>query len=286
VSRRNHLGTLPMALALSLLSASHFLPSSRLGASPFHPALFAPSTMSQAEADPGNSWDSMIQMGNVRYQDGDFAGALEAYESVFQAGFESADLHYNLGNAYFKTGNLGRSILGYERALRLRPKDPDARANLELARSLTADEVEPLPRFWVLSVASWWTNLLPHGGLFLIVVLLYLLGATGLCTRILSRHPGVARTGSWILVGSAGGFLLFGSTILVREGVLGGTDWGVILVEEVAVQSAPSDEDNLTLFRVHEGTKVRLDQRTDLWSEIVLEDGKVGWIPSDVFEII
>jgi len=242
--------------------------------------------MGQGEAGPGDSWDSMIQMGNVRYQEGDFTGALEAYESVFQAGLENADLHYNLGNVYFKTGNLGRSILGYERALRLRPHDPDTRANLELARSLTADEIEPLPRFWVLSVTSWWANLLPRGALILTVVLTYVLGAAGLCARVLSRRPGPARIGSWVLVGSAIGFLLFGSTLLSREGVLGGRDWGVILVEEVAVQSAPSDEDNLTLFRVHEGTKVRLDQRTGLWSEIVLEDGKVGWIPSNVFEII
>ena len=58
------------------------------------------------------------------------------------------------------------------------------------------------------------------------------------------------------------------------------------MLQEVAVQSAPSDEGDLTLFQAHEGTTVRLDQRTEEWSEIVLEDGRVGWVPSGTMEII
>jgi SH3-like domain-containing protein len=96
----------------------------------------------------------------------------------------------------------------------------------------------------------------------------------------------LAGVGSWILLGGGIGLLLLGSTLLAREGHLGSADWAIILTEEVAVQSAPSDGDDLTLFRVHEGTKVRVDQKTESWSEIVLEDGKVGWVPSDVFEEI
>jgi tetratricopeptide (TPR) repeat protein len=230
--------------------------------------------------------EGTFQQANQRYQADDFAGALEAYEAILGSGFTSADLFYNLGNAYFKTGNLGRSILNYERALRLRPRDPDAQANLELARSLTADDIEPLPRFWVFSAIGWWVELLPRGGLLITVVLMYLLAAAGLCIRILSRQPKATRTGLGLAAGAGLGLLLFGLTLLAREGALGGAEWGIILEEEVAVQSAPSEEDDLTLFRVHEGTKARLDQRTDLWSEIVLEDGKVGWVPSEVLETI
>jgi len=235
---------------------------------------------------PAQGQDEIYQQGNQLYQEGDFAGALDAYQAVLRAGFESADLYYNLGNAFFQTGELGRSILYYERALRLRPQDQDAQANLELARSLTADEIEPLPRFWVLSVMTWWINLFPRRGLSLLVVLAYLLGAGGLGIRILSQRPGWARAGMWLAAGSGLALLFFGSTMLAREGVLGGTQWGIILMEEVAVQSAPSSEDDLTLFHVHEGTKVRLDQITDVWTEVVLEDGRVGWVPSQVLEPI
>ncbi|MCJ7627086.1 MAG: tetratricopeptide repeat protein [Longimicrobiales bacterium] len=242
-----------------------------------HWAVFPPGAQGQ---------EDFFQRGNQLYQEGDFSGALASYQTILQSGIESPDLFYNLGNAYFKTGDLGRSILNYEKALRLRPRDPDTRANLELARSITADEIEPLPRFWVLSAVAWWVEFFPRRGLALTVALAYLLGTVGLCVRILSQGPGPRRIGAWVAVGGGLGLLLFGTTLLAREGALGGADWGIILVEEVAVQSAPSEEDDLTLFHVHEGTKVRLDKATDLWSEIVLEDGRVGWIPSSVFEAI
>jgi len=240
----------------------------------------------QESRESGGSWEGLMATGNARFQENNFTGALEAYETVLEAGLESPDLHYNLGNAYFKTGDLGRSILSYERALRLDPGDPDIRANLDLARSLTADEIQPLPLFWVLSVLSWWTNLLPQSVLLLTVALTYALGAAGLCARILSRSVTSARIGAWLLVGSGACLLIFGSTLLGREGFFGRADWGVVMAEEVSVRSAPAAEDDLTLFRVHEGTKVRLDQQTELWSEVVLEDGRVGWVPSEVLEII
>jgi tetratricopeptide (TPR) repeat protein len=230
--------------------------------------------------------EELIQEGNLRYQNEDYQGALEAYKSVLEAGYEGGDLYYNLGNAYFKTGDLGHSILNYERALRLLPRNPDVRANLELARSLTADEIEPLPRFWVFGVISWWVSLIPRGILILIVVACYLAVFGSLLVRILARQPGPGRAAVWVLVGAALALVFFGTTLLARERVLGASEWGIIMVEEVPVQSAPSDEDDLTLFRIHEGTKVRLDQRTELWSEVVLEDGKVGWVPSEALEII
>ena len=89
-----------------------------------------------------------------------------------------------------------------------------------------------------------------------------------------------------ILVGYDGSKVAGDALKLARDGIIGGAEWGVILVEQTAVQSAPSPEDDLTLFRIHEGTKVRLDQRTEDWSEVVLEDGRVGWVPSEVLEEI
>lgn len=236
--------------------------------------------LSSAEAE------ALVERGNRLYQDGAFQEALAAYEGVAAAGYQGADLDYNLGNAYFKTGNLGRSILHYERALNRRPGDPDATANLALARSLTADEIEPLQRFWLFSALSWWVSLLPRAVLLGLVVLAYLLLATGLSIRILSRSREAHARIRWIILGALTTLVLLGSTLLARDGLIGGSDWGVILVEEVAVQSAPSPEDDLTLFHIHEGTKVRLDQGTDEWSEVVLEDGRVGWVPSGVLETI
>ena len=78
---------------------------------------------------------------NTLYTQGQYAEAVEAYEAVLQSGLASGNVYFNLGNAYFKAGQVGRAILSYERARRFLPSDPDLAANLGFARSLTGAEV-------------------------------------------------------------------------------------------------------------------------------------------------
>jgi tetratricopeptide (TPR) repeat protein len=224
--------------------------------------------------------------GNRIYQEGDFEGALEAYESILDAGFESGDLHYNTGNAYFKLGHLGRAILHYERARRLLPGDEGVLANLELARTLTVDEVEALPRFWVLSVWDWWIGLLPRSLLLLVVALSYLGGMAGVVALIMRRGTTVAVWGGRLAVLGGVLTLVLGLNLLVRELGLGRAEEAVVLIAEVPVRSAPSEDGDLTVFTVHEGTKVRIDRRSDEWAEVVLADGKVGWLKLEAVETI
>jgi SH3-like domain-containing protein len=79
---------------------------------------------------------------------------------------------------------------------------------------------------------------------------------------------------------------VFGTNLAVRELGLGRPERGIVLADEVAVRSAPSDDDDLVLFEIHEGTRVRIDRRAGEWAEIVLDDGKVGWVPAAAFEEI
>ena len=228
----------------------------------------------------------LLEQGNQLYQQEDFQGAVEAYLAVLAAGWESAPLHYNLGNAYFKTGELGRAILEWERAVALEPGDPDALANLELARSLTADAVEPLPRFWLFEGVAWWVNLLPRGLLRTLVALGWLALAAGVAARVLARGEGARRWGGRAAIAGGVVALVLGINLFVRELGIGQPERAVILADAVPVRSAPADQDDLTLFEIHEGTRVRIDQRAGEWAEIVLDDGKVGWVPSGVFEEI
>lgn len=241
-------------------------------------ALVAPSGLS--------AQDEIFERGNQLYQEGDFPGAVEAYEAVLSAGYESAVLHYNLGNAYFKTGDLGRSILEWERSLVRSPGDPDAGANLELARSLTADAVEPLPQFWLFSAWSWWVRWIPRHVLLVLVGSAWVLLGASAVTRILSRNPDLRWLSGWLAAGGAAVVVVFGTNLLVRELRIGQPDRAVVLATSVQVRAAPAEDDDLTLFEIHEGTRVRVEQRTGDWAEVVLDDGKVGWVPLDVMEVI
>jgi tetratricopeptide (TPR) repeat protein len=237
-------------------------------------------------AAPACAQDELVTRANVAYQEGDWQGAIDAYEAVRSAGFESAGLYYNLGNAYFKAGELGQAILAWERALQRSPGDADTRANLTLARELTADAIEPLPDFWLFSVISWWVDLLPRTLLITVVAVGWLALAGGAVLRILARAPGMGRVGRWLVAAGAVTVLLMGTNLVAREFGVGRAERAIILAETVPVRSAPAEDDDLVLFQVHEGTRVRIEQRTGAWAEVVLDDGKVGWLPLGAMDVI
>ena len=232
------------------------------------------------EIDPGERF----QTGNQLYQAGDFAGALEAYQAILEAGYDSGDLQYNLGNAHFKLGRLGPAILAYERARRAMPRDENVQANLELARSLTADQITPLPEFWLSVVWRVWVDLLPRPWLIALVALGYV-SAMGLLTWRLAT--GMRRRWAMVLTGAlAVATAVLAVNLSVRELGLFRSERGVVMATEAAVQSAPADDPSLRLFTIHEGARVRVDRRSAGWVEIVLEDGQVGWLRAESIEII
>jgi tetratricopeptide (TPR) repeat protein len=237
-------------------------------------------------APESRAQEGFFEDGNRLYQQGDYQTALDNYLRIIDSGLESGALHYNIGNAYFKLGRLGEAILHYERARRLIPGDEDVRANLELARSLTVDEVEPLPRFWLFRAVNSWVRLLPRRWLTLLVGAGYVVAMVGLVVMVLNRGSAAARWARAVAVGSAAVVLIFGINLSVLELGIGQAEEAIIMAEETPVQSAPSDDRALQVFTIHEGTKVRIDQRSEEWVEIVLEDGKVGWVRVEVLEVI
>jgi len=220
--------------------------------------------------------------GNRLYQSEDYAGAIEVYERILEEGYESGVVYYNLGNAYFKLGRLGPAILHYERARRLMPRDGDVRANLDLARSLTTDDITPLPTFLPFAAVRWWVDLLPMTTLRLTVAGAYVMTLAALTVIVVRRDTSLARW-AWRGAIAAGTVeVVLGINLVVREAGIGRPEEAVVLAEAVSVQSAPSDDPELQLFTIHEGTKVRLDRADDRWAEVVLADGRVGWVPVEV----
>lgn len=76
------------------------------------------------------------------YKKGHYQQAIKDYEELLKKG-PSVELYYNLGNSYYRTDNITRAVLNYERALLLAPGDADIRFNLQMARSKTIDKITP-----------------------------------------------------------------------------------------------------------------------------------------------
>ena len=226
------------------------------------------------------------QEGNRLYQEGDYEGALGSYLRLIDAGFEAGEVYYNIGNSYFKLGDVAHSILYFERAKRLLPRDQDVLVNLDLARSLTVDRIEARSRFWLFGLVEWWVRLLPRNILTTVVGAAYLFAMGGGIVVIVRRGLPSAAWGGRVSLVSSGLLLVFGLNLAVRDFDIARAEEAVVIQSLVPVRSAPLDDEALTLFTVHEGTKVRVDRRSEAWAEVVLEDGRVGWVPVDVFETI
>ena len=151
---------------------------------------------------------------------------------------------------------------------------------------MTVDEIEPLPRFWLFSAVQWWVGLLPRTLLIAVVAASYLVGTGVVLLLILKRGAQVAVWGRRIALASGVVFFLFGLNLAVREFELGQAQEAVVLQPQVDVLSAPLDDETLTIFTVHEGTKVRIDRLSEEWAEVALEDGRVGWVPVGALETI
>lgn len=229
--------------------------------------------------------DALWDRANTAYVNGDYRGAIDLYERIREGGMASAKLYYNLGNAYFKEGDLGKSILFYRRALRLVPGNEDVRYNLEVAESRTKDNIERIPEFFL---ATWLRNVRHTMGctswsvlsLLLLAVALALLVVFLLARRVAWRKAGFYGTAvALILCGAATWF-----AVLERRALLQHSE-AVVMVSSTAVKSSP-DHASTDLFMLHEGTVATVADRLGEWSEIVIADGKKGWIESRKIEEI
>lgn len=219
------------------------------------------------------------------YIRGQYQQAIKDYEMLLKQG-ASADLYYNLGNAYYRSENITRAVLNYERALLLSPGDRDIRFNLQIARAKTIDKIVPESEMFfftwyrslvsLMSVDAWaWTALIALA-LLIVLLLVYLFSE-----RIWLRK-----------VGFFGGFVLLilfalsnlfawqqKQDLLFRKGA-------IVISPSVTVKSTPA-KNGTDLFILHEGTKVSITDGTMKgWMGIRIADGKEGWIESNMIEEI
>ena len=219
------------------------------------------------------------------YVRGEYQQAIKDYEALLEQG-ASADLYYNLGNAYYRTENITRAVLNYERALLLSPGDKDIRFNLQMARSKTIDKITPEQEMFFVtwyrslvnltSVDGWANVALISLALAIVLALLYLFSE-----RIWLRKVGFF--GAIILLV----FFLLGNVFAYQQkDLLVHRHGAIVTAPAVTVKSTPAKQ-GTDLFILHEGTKVTItDGSMKDWKGIRLADGKEGWIETRQIESI
>jgi hypothetical protein len=219
------------------------------------------------------------------YTQEDYAKAIEQYKDILTTYGESAEVYYNLGNAYYKANKIAPAVLYYERALLIDPGDTDIRFNLEMARQKTVDKIEPIDNFFLLKWFDSVQNMGSSDSWAKLGIVCFLLFIGCLLLFFFSRQIHVRKIGFYM------GVLFFVSVIVTnifarnqnREWV--NRTHAIVFSPTVTVKSSPN-QSGTDLFILHEGTKVSIKSTLGEWTEIELEDGNVGWMPGKDIELI
>jgi len=228
----------------------------------------------------GQTDQFVFEQANARYQAGMYQEAIDLYLQMGANGKVSGEVYFNLGNAYYKLGDIGRAILYYEKAKIFLESDEALDQNIRLARLRTVDEIEPLPRLFLI---EWWETLLHVLSLETIAWItygIYLLVVFLLALNILwhGRWKRWVWIAIWVFVPI---LLIFLSRVYQFET----SQFGIILETKVSVMNEPNISGQ-EIFILHEGTKVRINRSVDNWDEISIPDGKTGWIEQKSLEVI
>ena len=229
--------------------------------------------------------DERWEAGNKAYIEGDYNKAIAEYHAILDGGEYSMKLYYNLANAYFKTGAIGKSILYYNKALRIAPSQEDIRHNLAIAEAQTKDRITAIPEFFLnrwlrtvrnsMSCTAWSVLSLVSFGVLLAFALLFLLASP-----IRWRKIGFYGALCALLL-----FVALTSFAVSSRNDMLTHDEAIVMGTAISVKSSP-DNSATDLFVLHEGTKVKLLSEVDEWCEVVIADGKKGWtLKNNVEEI-
>lgn len=219
--------------------------------------------------------DAPFSRANQDYAQGKFKEAVSAYEEMVQSGEWSAALFYNLGNACFRTGDFGRAILNYERALALEPNHPEAQANQRIARD-EARALELLPswpdRFLRYATPRQYTL----GAVALLWTAAFLFAAAMFSPRRRRRCVVLS-----ICSFAAAGLLAY--VLMALENGRQGRSLAIVTASEIQARLATADT-AATVLALPAGSEVRIEQQRGDWVYAVLPNNLRGWIPAKSVE--
>ncbi len=232
-----------------------------------------------------NDLSAQFKSANTALLEGKYAEAIQLYEKVLLEGRESANLHYNLANAYYRNEKLGRAILHYERAKRLSPSDKKTMHNLKMANTLLSKKIETYP---LVFYKRWWLNTIQFfsSGIWAVLALVcvwvsFLAAVYFIINKTPSKKKKTFAT-AFTLLSLA---ILFTVFSYYKYQLESNENEAIILKEETPLRSGPSSASK-EVTALPEGVKVQIVERLDKWFKVILTNEKEGWVNVKDMEVI
>ena len=215
------------------------------------------------------------------YRNNQFALSIQEFELILEKGWVSDELYYNLGNAYYRLGDISGAIWSYESCLKIKPSHSDAKYNLKLANLRVKDRVDfPEAPFYLKFYINIKERYSPENWVLISMGLLFFFSIVFVMRKYLLINF-LYYLSSFISI------LFFISLFFTFNSILNrnSKQEGIIYQNKIGVHSEPNKL-STRKFEVNEGLKVRIGKEEDLWLEIELLDGKNGWIEKKQIRII
>lgn len=238
----------------------------------------------------------LADKGDKAYQAEQYDQAIEYYNQSMDADGVSSDIYYNLGNAYYRSGEISKAILSYERALRIDPSNSDARANLDFVNARIIDKIGETGSFLYNTVEDI-ANMMSSDSWAYVALVLFILTICGIIAYILSDAVLIRKIGFF---GGILTFILSVATMLfaIKAKSIATDESKAIITAETTILStvprAPLNHDEEAML-LHEGTKVRilrtigleLDSTAQKWHEVEVDNKHRAWInDADIERIV
>ncbi len=231
----------------------------------------------------GETYAEAFQSANKQYESKHFEQAISKYNEILGTGFESSAIYFNLGNAYFKKGDLGNAIVNYRRAERLDPTDDDIAENLSFARNYTAIQMEgvelnPIRNFIAVTLKPYQLNLLAWVSSLCFIFLMILLTVRfGLGFKNRTLRGSIVAGITLLLVVS----LL--TTYKYRIDYL--TDYAVLVAEDVPIHTGPTNASDIELQGMP-GMEVEILSASGDYYNVLFENKRRGWVHKELVAVI
>lgn len=234
---------------------------------------------------PNSEQIELFSKGNEHFQNREFEDAASYYERIIELGFEGVPVYYNLGNAYYRLDKIGLAILNYEKALKLSPGDEDILYNLEIAKANTVDQLQDLPRLFLINWLESFISFISVDGWTILSYIFYLLVLAAFSLYYFGRKIEIQKWG--LLSGIILSLIFIITTIILFVNINRdiSSQFAIMVENRSEVKLEPNSESG-DAFIIHEGIKVKIEEEFDGWKRIRLTDGKVGWINKDKLRTI
>lgn len=223
------------------------------------------------------NFENKFQEANKFYQSEDYKNAINLYNNLLEENIKSADLHFNLGNAYFRNDQIGLAILHYNKSLKIDPNNEDAKFNLEIAKLKTIDKFDQIPTFFLYDIEKSISSLFNEKAWTILNIILVFVLLTLIIGFRINKRKSTKKVILLSLIVNLF-FIIFSSYFGYKQYKYeSNLTNGVIISQSSYVKSSP-DENSQDLLILHEGTSFEVLDKVNNWIEVKLTDGNKGWV--------